>query len=235
MGGSSQSGGGGKQLLSTQSIATPLIQNLFGQTTKVNRFGGFMPASTRKGGSLQFANQVFGPESFEALGGLADPIDIGGLGLGDIGNLITDTAGFQGELARTGFKTDIGPAVELSRMLFEDEFIPGALEQFGMSGLDAGDSDVQSALLREGSRRATELGALDIDLSEAAAQRRLLGLQGAGGVLDLQNLGQATAFAQSDAGQLLNNFLQLAGVGTQASQPGGQSGMNRSGGGILFG
>jgi hypothetical protein len=147
----------------------------------------------------------------------------------DIGDLINRASGFQEELMETGFKTPLQPAIDLSSRLFEEEFVPNALEQFGIRGLDARDSDTSAALLREGSRRSTELGALDMDLQEAATNRRLLGAQGAPQLLNLQNLGLGTAFASSDAGQILSNLLPLFGINTQAGGVGTSSSESKGG------
>jgi hypothetical protein len=230
--GTQSTSGRGQQTLGTQNIAVPLLQNLFGQRTRTDpRAGGFLPGGS--GSRFQFADPVFGPQSFSALGGLTEPINVGGLQDGGIESLINRTAGQQEELAETGFRTAIDPAIDLSSQIFREEFIPGALEQFGVRGLDPRDADVQSALLREGSRRATELGALDLQLEEAAKNRRLLGMQGAGDLLNLQNLGQATAFGQSEAGQLLNNLLALSGG---IGGPSGVTGTTKSeGSGFNFG
>jgi hypothetical protein len=237
MGGSSQQGETAPTTLGSQNPLTGVFNNLFGVPTRIDVAGGGIAlgdAPYRGGANFSFADPLFGPGSFGALEGILDPVSLGE-GAVDIGGLVGRTAAGQQELAETGFKSDIGAATDLSRMLFEQEFIPGALEQFGASGLDARDSDVQAALLREGSRRATELGALDLDLSEAAADRRVMGLQAAPGVLDLQNLGLTSEFAQTEAGQLLGRLLDLGGFNTQTAGAGGGGGDDRKGGGILFG
>lgn len=235
MGGSTGSGDS-QQSLGTQNVMVPFLQNLFGQKTHTDPWGGgFRPGGVAGLPGIegyQFANPMFGPDSFSGLSGLTDTTDFGEQGL-DMGGLIERTAGQQQELSETGFKTDISPAVDLSRRLFEEEFIPGALEQFGSLGLDARDSDTQGALLREGSRRATELGALDIDLSEAAAGRRMAGMQAAPGLMDLQNLGVASEFGGSEAGQLLNRLLTIGGMNTQAGVTGEQQDQTSKGWGLF--
>jgi hypothetical protein len=228
-------GGGGSKSESEQGLGTlgfPLWE-LFGVGTRGGK-QGFQPDP---GGRSLFTNQVFDRDSFANLAGITDPISAR-RGIIDTSGLLDRTSDFQRELMDTGLKTDIQPAVDLSSRLFREEFVPGALEQFGIRGLDARDSDVSSALLREGSRRATELGALDLDLQEAATGRRMQGAQGASGLLGLESqaLGLeaqalANAFAESPAGQLLNRFLQLTGINTQAGGVG--SSKSKSAGGQL--
>jgi hypothetical protein len=79
------------------------------------------------------------------------------------------------DLAQTGFKTDIQPAIDLAKLLFTQDFLPEAANYFsGITGL--GSSDFGAAVAREAQRSATELAALDIQLSEAAAGRRVQGI-----------------------------------------------------------
>ena len=229
--------GGGSQAQSMGSMnpVIGLLLNAFNVPTRTDVGGGGIMAGDapyQGGAGFQFTDPLFGPRTFDPLGNLFDPISFGDQGL-DTGGLINRTAGQQQELAQTGFKTDISPAVDLSQRLFEEEFIPGAMEQFGGLGLNPGDTDFTNAMMREGSRRATELGALDIDLSEAAAGRRMAGMQSAPGLLDLQNLGLTTEFAGTDAGQIFNILSSIGGIGTQAGVSGGGSNESSKGWGWL--
>ena len=228
-------GGSQAQSMGTMNPAIGLLNNLFGVPTRTDVGGGGImlgDAPYQGGAGFQFANPAFGSGDWDALSGITDTTDFGDQGL-DIGSILQRTAGQQQELSQTGFKTDISPAVALSQRLFEEEFIPGAMEQFGGLGLNPGDTDFTNAMMREGSRRATELGALDIDLSEAAAGRRMAGMQSAPGLMDLQNLGYTTEFASTDAGQLLDRILGIAGMGTQAGVSGGGSNESSKGWGLL--
>lgn len=187
------------------------------------------------------SGRLIQPSSFDPLAGLFAPQSGTGLNISNTGayfgneaaNLYRDVLG-PGirDLAATGFKTDIQPAVDLSSYLFKNEFLPAAAEQYGQLGLNPRDSDFGSAIAREASRRATELGALNLDLQEAAAGRRAAGIPLAAqfptGFADLlYGFDESTRRAQlgqSDAGQVFSLLAQLAGISTQGQSTGsGQS------------
>lgn len=245
MGGSGGSSSGSSK---TQAATLNPASIIFGEALGLK-------GSTRKGGlgftgdpmasGLGFTSgRLIGPEAFQPLGGLFNPQSGSGL---DIDN----TAGFFGreaanlyrdvlgpgvrDLAATGFKTDIQPAVDLSSFLFRNEFLPAAAEQFGQFGLNPRDSDFGSAVAREASRRSAELGALDIELSEAAAGRRAAGIPMAAqfptGFADLlygfDESTRRAQLAQSDAGQVFSLLAQLGGINTQGQGVGTSSQSSR--------
>ena len=117
----------------------------------------------------------------------------------------------------------------LSQQLFGD-FANQANEQFGAQfGLGVGDSDFEALLAGEAGGRSTEL-------AELAQQRRLAAATGIGDqasqIIGLQGAGREAAFAQSDAGQILNQLLSLSGISTQGQQTGTDK-SRRKGGGVF--
>lgn len=79
------------------------------------------------------------------------------------------------ELATTGFRTDIQPIIDQQQRRFERETIPQLREQFaGQTGTFS--SDFLNAITNAGADLNTELGALQVELDEAAASRRASGI-----------------------------------------------------------
>jgi hypothetical protein len=236
------SGGGGSSSSSGSSIPTTLspipilFGELFGLNGRATKNGGL--TFTRKQSNIDLANPLVNPDTFNSLAELFKPVtpfnlDIAGTA-NSFGQQMQDLFGgtvmpAARELASTGFKTDIAPAVALSKNLFENEFLPSAAEQFGSLGLNPRDSDFGAALAREAGRRSTELGALDVQLSEAAAGRRA-----ADSLFGLEQSSRQAARAQSPGGQLFDLLNQIAGINTQGQTASTQSSSSAQGqGGIL--
>ena len=215
-GGNSSSNG--EQGVATLNPASLIFGESLGIPSTVNRQGGLSFGMPGVNQGLGLANRSFNTGAFDALGSLADPmnpfqLDIPGAA-NYFGNQAIDLFGGSilpaaRELADTGFKTDIQPAVDFSKYLFQNEFLPGAAEQFGQAGLGPGDSDFGAAIAREAGRRSNELGALDVQLSEAAAGRRAAGLPWASQV-------------PTGLGDLLYGFEQSSRQAQRAASPGGQ-------------
>ncbi len=83
------------------------------------------------------------------------------------------------ELVDTGFRTDIQPVIDAELRRFSRETIPGVAERFG-SALSG--SGFQQATAAAAADLGIELGALQTALDEAAAGRRITGLQLAPGI-----------------------------------------------------
>jgi len=118
------------------------------------------------------------------------------------------------ELGETGFRTDIGPAQDYALNLFEREMVPELAERFGSP---QGGSGSRDAYLRAAGDVSSELGAMQVALDEAAAARRLQGLQ-SGTVQGLFTgpMDEATQFALM-GGQVGQNY----GQAMKAAHPGG--------------
>lgn len=75
------------------------------------------------------------------------------------------------ELAETGIPTDLGPIISERQRSFQEEFLPSVLETLpGTAGLFS--SAFPNVLGREQARIGSELGALEVGLTEAATERR---------------------------------------------------------------
>lgn len=77
------------------------------------------------------------------------------------------------EAIAAGERPDLDRAINLSTELFEQEFLPLAAERAVGFGAGPRSSDFQNSVAREASRRAAELGALDLDLENQALNRSL--------------------------------------------------------------
>jgi hypothetical protein len=207
----------GRQNFGTLNPIPIALGEAFGLKGRVTPEGGLAFGSGGPG--LGLSNQIFGPNTFSALGDLANPINIGAQGTPT--ELFNAAIPGAKDLLSTGLKTDIGPAAALSKMLFQQEFVPGLTEQFGANlGLNSNDADVQAALLREAGRRSTELGALDTQLSEAAKNRQLGALNNAPGLFNLGSIATGAERSLTPGGQLLDLFSALSSVNTQAGVAG---------------
>jgi hypothetical protein len=206
-----------------------VLGSLFGLGSEVNPSGGlgFSGGQTFTGGG-----GVFGQGAFDDIAQLAQQISTPRFSQSELSGLTQGSLDLLGEAQETGL---VDPAVELSRLLFEQEFLPSAAEQFGTGfGVGPEDSDFQAAVVREASRRAAELGNL-------AQDRRLQAAQAVpGGVADalgLEGLFQSAERAASAGGQDLDLLGALSALVTQGQT--GTTGTGRSdsksaGGNLIF-
>jgi hypothetical protein len=115
-------------------------------------------------------------------------------------------------LANTGFRTDIDPIRQQMLNEFRNVMVPELANQFGSlgGGGQAISSDFGGALAREGSNLYTNLGAIQAQLDEASAGRRVEGL-GLGGQFGqgLTQVGAAQTGLGQAGGELGVNFGQL--------------------------
>jgi hypothetical protein len=223
------SGSSGRSSSNQQQNVSTLnpIPILFGQAFGLNpqtQGGGL---NFGAGQSPNFTNQLFGPSTFEPLKDLFtptstpqhDPQDLFGASAAGLGTLT--------EAAETGL---IDPAVELSQQLFGD-FLNQTQEELGSQlGLGRGDSDFAAILGREAQRSSTELANLAQDRRLAAST----GIQDqVAQAISAQDLIGQGVFANSDAGQILNRLLTIAGVNTQGQGTGtGSSSSKQASGGL---
>lgn len=233
----SVSGGGGSQKSSsvsypaTLSILPILLGQAFGLNPGIQKRGGLSFTRNAKPDAT-FVNKLFGPETFQPLQNLFNPIDtniisgtplvkaFGNQALGNAGSALdmfsnTLMPGAQ-ELATTGFRTSIDPYIAQAKQRFTQDFLPQAAAQFGSLGLDPGDSDFGAAIAREAARISTDLGAQDVALQEAANARRMQGIPLAG------ELAQGSALLPINLGQDILGYESAAQQGQFASSPAGQ-------------
>ena len=171
----------------------PLIGGLFkkkksGITQLPPRFG------------FGFANPIFAPSDFNSLADLKEPVPLtepqvmarelltngrlgeltGQTGFGSNINEVLDylngpLMGYGEELARTGYKTDIKPVQDYADFRFKNFILPELASQFGAT-TNALSSDFAGQAQLAGADLLSQLGALDTQLSESAAGRRVGGL-----------------------------------------------------------
>ena len=127
-------------------------------------FGGQEPS--KGGGGKQYKR--YGAKQSGPLAGMGMPM------LEEATGWLRDLIPYGQELAETGFRTDIGPAQDYAMRLFNREMIPELAERFGPPGQGSG---AQGAYGRAMGDVSSELGAMQVALDEAAAQRRLQALQ----------------------------------------------------------
>jgi hypothetical protein len=127
------------------------------------------------------------------------------------------------DLANTGFRTPIQPAVDFATNVFREDLLPQLLERAG-GGLAS--SSFLDSSMEQARRLAIELGVQDIGLQESASARRVQGLPlaanliGASAALpiniagDLARLGSSFRSQEEEQrSRALNVFAQLAGLG----------------------
>jgi hypothetical protein len=126
------------------------------------------------------------------------------------------------ELARTGLPTDLSPIIAQRKRAFKEDFLPSLAERVSPTFSGFGELGA-----REASRLSTELGQLQVGLSEAAAHRRAAGLPlaaqlGAAGaalpgniITDLLGLGGALRQTGPER-SIVDLFLELSGLPIQA-------------------
>jgi hypothetical protein len=202
------------QNLGSLSPFTGVLGNLFGVGTQVSDSGILFKGQGLEGG--EFANRLFSPESLDPLQEILGRRDAGfAVDPGQLGGAVSGALGTFGEATQTGL---IDPAVELSRTLFQEEFLPAANETFGTQfGIGPGDSDFNAAVAREGSRRSAEL-------ADTAQDRRLLASSQLGdlgrSLFGLEEASRQNQLARTEGGQLLDLLLTLGGVNTQGQVTG---------------
>ncbi len=256
-------GGGSSESSSAPAPASFLnpiggvLNNLFGVGTSVDSLGGIGLVQGGIGaGSEQFANQAFGPGSFESIANLLNPNQNMGRfnafnalqGSGDLfGNIDQIISGqFLPSLAEgleTGFRTDIDPIRQQAERDFRRNTVPAIQEQFAQQ-TGSFSTDFLSSVTGAAGDIHTNLGALQSQLDEAASGRRtgLLGqapglLQGAGQVgMNLAgsslNLGEQLILDATPGGRALTLMQILAGVQPTSAIPRGNisSSSSKSGG-----
>lgn len=163
----------------------------------------------------QFPTSIFGREQREAIRDWLTPLGFSDLeqqGMDlfgeDVGDQYRKTAGLfddiimpgAQELVTTGFRTDIDPIRQAMLREYEQSTVPDIREQFlGQSGSFS--TDFLGSVNRAGSDLYTNLGAIQAELDEAAAQRRATGLPLASQLaLARQDLPMAVANATTDFG-----------------------------------
>ena len=183
----------------------------------------------------QFANQVFFPEDFGPLRdqldpalSLLDPETFGSERLAGASQIFDEsvTPGLR-ELAETGFRTDISPIVAAEQNRLLRETVP-SIRELAAANTGAFSTDFQRNLLGAGSDLGFNLGALQAELDEAAAGRRVGGLQLASGlplefasdVLGFQEEARASEFSGRPGTQVTTLLNTLAGVPTVNAAPG---------------
>lgn len=213
--------------------AQGVLANLFGVGTTINR-GGIQLT----GGAPNFANQVFGPESFSALGDFTTEGLLGDTGQEIINQSIEPGLGLIGAgqdtlrgLLETGLTVDVDPLVDQGIADVNERIAPLT----GLFSTDiAREGARTSAQLRVGAEenaRQRQLGAVPLTTSLAGAPTDFLsGLLG----VSEQQLLQGT-----EAGRALTLLQSMAGVTPTSAIVGSDAFMQSSGsskqgqGGIL--
>jgi len=260
-GGSSQSASAPAQS-SFLNPAGGVLANLFGIGTEIDKLGGItQTGKLGEGGKdeLSFANQAFGPGSFESIADLLNPNQNIGTGFAQQ-TLESNTASgglFENidqlinnefmpalqEGLNTGFRTDIDPIRQAEERRFQQESLPQLQEQFALQTGSFG-SDFLNSAVQGRADIHTELGGLQSQLDEAAAGRRaqLTGvapqlLQGAGQVgMNLAgsglNLGEQLILDSTAGGRQATILQMLAGLQPTSAIPRGNisSSSSKSGG-----
>lgn len=214
-----------------------VLANLFGIPTSIQE-GGIMYGG--RGASFPYASPVFGAGSgFERVGdfmNLGSPfsqylqtpeaLDLIASGMGTYENAVLPA--FQ-DLAATGSPVDVGPLV--------DQSIYEVAESLGpVTGLYSSD------ITNEALRQAAQLG---VSAQEAAKQRQLAALLGAGEVLsgpaswgqNLLSLGEEMNLATTPSGRAVAMLQLLAGLQPTGAIPRGNissSSSDTAGGGIFY-
>jgi hypothetical protein len=195
----SSKGGGTSKNVSIPSsplITSPLgvaFNNLFGvpvsfkHKNKFNPQGDAFAISGDVGseGKTNIAPQIFEPEDFLALKDQLDPVpesifeQLGRSNLLGSQALFEDLVPTVRDISSTGLRTDIAPIVEREQNRFSQEIIPELANQFGFLGGGGSvlSSDFGAAAAREASNLGFNLGGIQAELDEAAAGRRLQGVQ----------------------------------------------------------
>jgi hypothetical protein len=167
-----------------------------------------------------FSQRIFGPESFADIADLADYRNLGAAGaqgvMGGWEDYLSGTV--QPTLQEglgTGFRTDMDPIRAEAMRAYQEEVIPQLKQQFaGQTGSFA--TDFLGATARAGSTMETQLGALQAQMDEAAANRRLAAMSQAGLPAELASLGLGVGaeyeLAATPGGQQATLLQMLAGL-----------------------
>jgi len=171
---------------SAQFLAS-LFGGRFGTENNAPSFEAFKPGQSYEG---MFPGSIFGPEQRQAIQDWLTPLpfsDIEQQAMNlfgeDVGQTYKDTTNFfdqylmpaAQELVTTGFRTDIDPIREAMLRDYNMNWAPAEQEKFlGQTGSFA--SDWLGRLVTGGQGLYTDLGSIQAQLDEAAAQRRAAGL-----------------------------------------------------------
>lgn len=147
-----------------------LQANLLGQPVRLDPARGTLHLGTDFGAPGNVASPLVTRENLSGLSSLLDPITSVG-----VPNLQGLVGGIE-EAGQTGFRTDLDPIIAQSLRLFETELVPQIQQGFANQGLGPFSSDLGLALSGAGADIATNLGALQVEADEAAADRRLSAL-----------------------------------------------------------
>ena len=249
------SGGGG----SSQSESQPppvgflnpfggVLQNLFGVPTRVlpDREGGGIGVGDPdgKGGFVNFAEQIFGPTDFSSIRDLLLPQNLGTGGalqalsgqqqsVADIQDFLQgNVLGAAREGIDTGFRTDLDPIRRQAERQFSERDVPLIKENFAAQ-TGSFSTDFLNSITQGAAQLETDLGALQFQADEAAANRRtdLLPLagtiaQGVGQIpleLGFQglNLGEQVTLDTTPGGRALTLGQILAGLQPTSAIPRG--------------
>ena len=191
---SSLFGGGDRPGVASFAATNPAAQFLaslfgggFGTENNAPSFEAYKPGQSYE---LIYPTSIFGSEQRQAIKDWLTPLgfspieqqamDLFGE---DVGSTYEGTTDFfdqfimptAQQLITDGFRTDIDPIRELMQRNFQMETLPGLREQFlGQTGSFS--SDFLGSAAQAGADMWTELGAIQAELDEAAAQRRATGL-----------------------------------------------------------
>jgi len=193
------SGGGESSNKSTPSsplITSPLgvaFNNIFGVPTSFKEkpwWGGqgdafMISGNVGEEGGTNIAPQIFDENSFASLTDQLDPVpqsifsQLGELNLLGAQDLFADLVPTVKDISSTGLRTDISPIAAREENRFFNEIIPELAGQFAQLGGGSSvlTSDFGAAAAREGSNLAFNLGGLQSQLDENAADRRLAGVE----------------------------------------------------------
>ena len=193
--GATQAGKGGEVSPMSFAATNPgaqflgsLFGGFFGTENNAPSFEPFGPGY--RSNESRFPSSIFGTNQREAIRDWLNPLPFSDLEQQamdlfgtDVESQYRQTAGLfddlilpgAAELVTTGFRTDIDPIRQMMLREFEQNTIPGLREQFlGQTGSFS--SDFLGSTARAGGDMYTQLGALQTELDEAAAQRRATGL-----------------------------------------------------------
>lgn len=194
------------------------FMNLFGVPVSFNpknqSFG--ISGDIGQQGSSLFAHRMFGPDDFGLLRDQLGPVQDSPFANLALQNLPGADQAFGSAidflnqsvipgLDRAGQVTDIAPIQAQQMRLFNQQIVPELANQFGFlggGGQNLLSSDFGAAVAREGGNIATNLGALQFQAEEAAADRMLqAGQIGAGVATTLGGLGAQRAAFPTALGQ----------------------------------